>query len=63
MKYMKSIKYQIEQVYDRLRYNHAVKDFHIHVLSAEETLLEIIKDRKSLCRFGDGELYLIFGGG
>lgn len=63
MKYMKSIKYQIEQVYDRLRYNHAVKDFHIHVLSTEETLLEIIKDRKSLCRFGDGELYLIFGGG
>ena len=35
----------------------------LNILSTEETLDEIIKNKRSISRFGDGELFIIFGGG
>jgi len=34
----------------------------LKIISPDETLDEIINNNKSISRFGDGEIYLIFGG-
>ena len=39
-----------------------MKKSKLHILSTEETILEMVTQRKSIARFGDGELDIINGG-
>lgn len=56
-RYLENIKYEI---YDGIKNNKMQLEIP-QIMSVEETLNEIIKNKKSVCRYGDGEFALLTG--
>lgn len=61
MRIIDSIIYRSDLIINAAKYKYIEKDNKPHVMSSIETLIQIRDKHLSICRYGDGEFYLIFG--
>lgn len=58
---MRELKRILRYIRNYMQFEMSKKEYEIDVMNTEETLYDIINNRKSIARFGDGEFSLIFG--